>query len=362
MRLPLISLVLVALGAVACGSSDSTDPLAGRKTTGGEPPSPQDTAPPGPNDTNPPAQPTTPPPPGMMVMGGTWTDGQTISGNITIPAGQTVTIAAGASITIAADASITVAGVLKGTTSTTHAKLAAAAATSPWGGIVVASGGSLALDSVDLTSTKIALWTQKGNTDATYANGTITSAQPFNMEAGSKLSISKSNVTATAASALAGAFDASYLTYDKGTAEGLYSSDAAATIHFADSVLKGNGGGDYIVVNSAQSLKVEYSTITGSHCPFHFNSPGPAVYTVDHVSDDTNGYGWMLYGSGAGPHTISNSNFTDTTINIEMTGTNGKVTLTNNFFINGTSGANKLESVATVASTAPARIATAKPR
>src|SRR6185369_10548879 len=114
-------------------------------------------------------------------------------------------------------------------------------------GIVVASGGKIALDSVDLTGAKIALWTQKGNTDATYLNGAIDANQPFQMEAGSKLSITKSSAKAGAASALAGTFTASYLTYDKGTSEGLYMNDAAGTMTFSDSTLKGNGGGDYIV-------------------------------------------------------------------------------------------------------------------
>src|SRR5262249_4576782 len=151
--------------------------------------------------------------------------------------------------------------------------------------------------------------------------------QPFQMEAGSKLSVSKSSATAGAASSLAGTFTASYLTYDKGTNEGVYMNDAAGSMTLSDCTLKGAGGGDYIVVSgAAQYVKVEYSTITGSHCPFHFSAPGPAKYDIDHVSDDINDYGWMLYGSGAGPSTISNSNFTDKTINIEMTGTNGAVT------------------------------------
>lgn len=358
MRLSLISLALVAVGAVACGSSD---PAPVQRHGSNTPPSnDQDNAPPGVNDTKPPGDPGTPPPGGTPEPAGTWADGHVVSGNITIPAGTTVTIAAGAQVKIAADAAITVAGTLKGTAGTTHAALSPQSGT--WAGIVVASGGSIALDSVDINAAKIAVWTQKGNTDATFANGAIDANQPFQMEAGSKLSISKSTVKAAAASALAGTFNASYMTYDKGTSEGMYMSDAAGSMTFSDCTLKGNGGGDYIVSSAAQYIKVEYTTITGSHCPFHFSSPGPAKYDVDHVSDDTNGYGWMLYGSGAGPSTISNSNFTDSQINIEMTGTNGKVTLTNNFFINGAVGANKLQSSATTVSTANARIATAKPR
>jgi hypothetical protein len=182
------------------------------------------------------------------------------------------------------------------------------------------------------------------------------------MDVGSKLTVNKSTVTAvSAASSLAGDFTTSYLTYDKGTNEGFSFNDAAGTWKSSDSTFKGNGGGDYIVVDAAKSLSVTYSTISGSHCPFHFSPPGPTSYTVDHVSDDTNGYGWMLYGSGTGPNAISNSNFRDTTYNIEMTGTNGNVTLTNNFF--GTAiNPNKLQSVAkTVGTNATTAIADAKP-
>src|SRR4051794_4393719 len=110
MRLSLICSVLVAVGAVACGSSDSA-PL---QHHGSNTPTPndQDTAPPGPNDTKPPGDPGTPPPVGTPEPPGTWADGHVVSGNINIPAGTTVTIAAGAQIKIAPDASITVAGVL----------------------------------------------------------------------------------------------------------------------------------------------------------------------------------------------------------------------------------------------------------
>src|SRR5205814_190707 len=145
-----------------------------------------------------------------------------------------------------------------GTAGATHAKLAPTSGT--WSGIVVASGGSLTLDSVDISASKIAVWTQKGNTAASFANGNIDANQPFQMEAGSKLSISKSSVKAAAASALAGAFTASYMTYDKGTAEGLYMNDAAGSMTFSDCTLKGNGGGDYLVTSAATLVKVEYST------------------------------------------------------------------------------------------------------
>ena len=70
-------------------------------------------------------------------------------------------------------------------------------------------------------------------------------------------------------------------------------------------------------------VHVEYTTIAGSHCGFHFDSVDK--FEIDHVTDDTNSYGTMLYGSGAGPNTISYSNFTNGTKDLDAQGTNGPI-------------------------------------
>jgi hypothetical protein len=357
MRAPIFVTSLALVSVFAAFGCASSDPAPINHRTSGTPPADDTT--PGTDDTKPVDPPGTPPDPGTPLTGDeTWDSSKTFTGSVTIPAGKTVTIAAGASISVPAGFAVTVNGTIKSATpGATHAKITGTG----WAGIVVAQGGTMTLDSVDLTGAKKALWTQKGNTDATYANGVLSADVPFTMEAGSKLSISKSTVTAAnGQSSLMGTFNASYMTYDKGTNEGFTFNDAAGTLTIIDSTLKGNGGGDYVVVDAAATMSVTYTTISGSHCPFHFGASGPTKYTVDHVSDDSNGYGWMLYGSGAGPSTISNSNFRDQSYNIEMTGTNGAVTLTNNYF--GTAAnANKLQAAATTKSTATAPITDAKP-
>jgi hypothetical protein len=361
-RLPLVSLVAVAAVVSFGCSSEPTGTVQHGPGPGGTNNPPGNTNPPI-NDTTPPTTPPTNPPPGTVISGDvTWADGETLAGDTTIAAGTTVTIAPGAKVTIAKGASITVLGTLKSATNATHGSITTATPTDGWGGLVIGSGGTLNLDSIDLVAPAVALSTKAGNTAAAYLNGVISAGaatQPFQMEAGSTLSITKSKATAAAQSALAGTFTASYLNYDKGSNEGLNINDANAVITITDSTLGGSGGGDYVVVTVAKTLSVSYTTIAGSHCPFHF-STGPSTYTVDHVSDNTNAYGWMLYGSGTGPNTISNSNFRDMTQNIEMTGTNGKVTLTNNYF--GASPSTLTQGVATTVSTSKTAIANAQPR
>jgi hypothetical protein len=360
MRLPLLSLVAVAFTVVGCSSPDTGTIPTHRNTPTPEPSG--TTTPPGTNDTTPPVDPGTPPPTGTPTGTGTWADGMKITSNILISAGATVTIAPGATITVSPGVSITIQGTLKATTNTAHAKL-----TSPdaaWGGLVVASGGTLTADSLDLSNAAVAIWTRAGDADATYANGAITAAQPFNMEKGSKLSVSHASAKGSGESAIAGSFTAKYLAYDK-AGSGLYVDDPAGVVSVEDSTLTGNGGGDYLIVNAAASFAVSYTTITGSHCPFHFSGGGPTKYTIDHVSDDVNGSGFMLYGSGAGPNTISNSNFRDSVSNLDISGgTPGKVTLTNNFFGGMATAGNITKSSGpfTVVSTAPAAINNARPR
>src|SRR5262249_11295930 len=175
----------------------------------------------GEHGSNAPVGPTNAPDPGETLSGGSWENGKTIDHNVNVAQGQTVQIAPGAVITVSAGVAITVTGTLKVASEATHAKL-----TGPkWTGIVVAAGGTLDTKGLDLDNATTALWTQKGNAAATFANGTIKASTPFTMEAGSKLSIVNSTVNATAGSAIAGNFAASHMTYDKGTAGGLTIND-----------------------------------------------------------------------------------------------------------------------------------------
>lgn len=345
-----LAALVVAVAAVGCSSADP-QPLSGRKPTSGTP----TTTPTGPvNDLPAPAPAKPAPTPGADVGNETWADGKQLSASVTIKAGATVDITPGATVTAGPAVSITVKGTLTVKASANHAKLTGA----NWAGIVVASGGTLNIDGLDITNAEIGMWTQTGNVDATILNSSITNAAtPFKMEPGSKLTVTKSTVAkSTGQSAIAGTFVASYLAYDKGSSEGLELNDPAGSMTISDSTLTGVGGGDYVVSRAGALVKVEYTTITGSHCGFHFNAVDKFI--IDHVSDDQNSYGAMLYGSGAGPNQILSSNVRSTDKDLDFSGTNGATTIDKSY----TGGKNTLATNATVTNAASAPIANAKPR
>jgi len=150
---------------------------------------------------------------------GTWTDGTKLSGSVTIAAGSTMTVAPGATIAIATGTTITVVGTLAArSASPTHAKLTGGG----WNGIVVAGGGTLLFDGVDLVGASTALDIQKG-AKAEYDDGNIdASAMPFNVEAGGILTTQRSTVTRTqGGSQVAGTFTAAHLDYNSGDNSGI---------------------------------------------------------------------------------------------------------------------------------------------
>ncbi len=343
-----ILLSFVAVVAACSSETDTTHPLTtGGSTTavGGENQN-------GEHGSNAPSGPTSTPAAGTSVGTESWADGKVLSGNVTITAGATVTIVPGATVTVADGVAITVKGTLKVASSTNHAKLTGAR----WAGIVVASGGTFDADGLELSKPASAIWTQQGNAGASFQNGVIDAGTPFKMEAGSKLSIVKSTVTATSGSAIAGAFTASFMTYDKTTAGGLTLNDPQGTMTISDSTLKGAGSGDYLISETGHLVSVAYSTIAGAHCGFHFDSVDQ--YTIDHVSDDTNAYGAMLYGSGAGPNTVTSSNIRSLERDLDMSGTNGALTVTDSL----TGGKNNLQTNAKIVSPRTVAVADAKPR
>lgn len=264
--------------------------------------------------------------------------------SVEIPYGTTVTIAPGARLTAGAGATLTVRGLLVVRSGTgTHARISPSTAGETWGGIVVASGGALDASGLDLDDADTALSVGVGAASARYASGTIARAEhPFQVERGAALEVLHATVLeAKNSSGIAGSFKASRLDYQKsGAAGGLIMNDANATFDVADSTFRGtaDAGGDYVISYGAQLVRVAYSTITGAHCAFHFNDVGR--FEIDHVtSGDTvptgpgNQVAWgaMLYGSGAGPHVIKDSNFLGSDLNLEQLGTNGPLTIINTF-------------------------------
>lgn len=347
--------LLVAVAAIGCSSADTT--ATGPGTTKKKTPTPTTETPTkNPKDDLPTEQ-TTPEAPaasGTEVGTETWSTGKSWPDGVTIKAGGTVTIDSGAAVTVGAGKTITIKGSLVVKTGATHAKISGM----NWGGIVVAQGGSLNVDGLDIVDAAVGVHTAAGNTDATLLNSSIlNSGRPFEMEPGSKLSITKSKVSGTGQSNIAGTFVASYMDYDKTSAEGLELNDPKGSMTISDSVLHGAGGGDYVVSRAGALVKVEYTTISGSHCGFHFNAVDKFI--IDHVSEDVNSYSAMLYGSGAGPNQILSSNIRGTQVNLDFSGTNGATTIDKNYIGNMP---NTLPAGTKITNPATVAIPDAKPR
>ena len=234
MRSPALVTSLAALLVVfvAGCAADTTPPVAGKKTT--KPPTTTPDPVMNPNDDLKPAQPKDPAPtPSANEVGTeTWATGKAIpAAGVTIKAGATVTIDSGAAVTVGAGGAITIKGSLVVKTGATHASISGM----NWKGIVVASGGTLNVDGLDIKDAEIAVFTQKGNLDATLLNSSVLNAgNPFTMEAGSKLTVTKSKVVGTKQSNIAGTFVASRMDYDKTSAEGLELNDAAGSMTISD--------------------------------------------------------------------------------------------------------------------------------
>lgn len=269
--------------------------------------------------------------PGMtMSADATWANGQQLASSVTIGPGVTVTIAPGATVTVAAGATITVAGTLTASSAATPATLTGTG----WTGIVVASGGTLALDGVNLTGATDALATQAGATSAEYDDATITGATvPFNVAKGTTLGMKHAAVTGTlGTSTIAGSFVASFLDYDSAGNEGIVTNDPTATESIEDSKLHGSGPvADMVISNQgAASIHVAYTDITNVHCGFHFDTI--TAFDVSYTNVETNAYGFMLYGSGGnGARTVTYSNIDQNTIAYDTEGMNGPITFDHDY-------------------------------
>ncbi len=235
----------------------------------------------------------------------TWTDGHHVAASMTIPFGSSVTVAPGARVTFAPGVTVTVQGTLKGGGTTPHAKLGGA----PWGGLIVVTGGALTLDGVDISQADVALAVQGGT--ASYQHGTIDKSAPFEVDKGGKLTVAHAVVTgATKASAVVGAFTATFLDYDAATFEGIVGQDEGATISIEDSKLHGtaNENNDLVAARGAATVHVAYTDFDKAHCGFHFDAV--TSFDISHVAIHDGAYGFMLYGSAptTGTRTITASN------------------------------------------------------
>jgi hypothetical protein len=301
-------------------------------------------------------------------------DGTHLKESLEIAAGSTISIAPGARVTVDKDVTITIHGTLKVASAGTHARIAPATAGDTWVGLVVAQGGTLDAEGLDLDGATKALNVLTGATAARYDHGTISGVEvPFQIAAGARLDTAHASVVAaTFASGVSGEIHASYLDYEKaGLGGGIVMDDPTAVFELADSTLHaapGPGGGDYVISLNSKLVHVTYSTITGAHCAFHFDAV--ERFEIDHVTAGAaspagpgklNNYGGMLYGSGAGPNVISNSNFDNSEVNLDFSGINGPLTIRNTFSTGKNSQADGMWTWAD-ADVATAPIADAKPR
>jgi hypothetical protein len=200
-----------------------------------------------------------------------------------------------------------------------HAKLTG----SGWGGIVVASGGALALTGVDIGGASTAIHVNGGDKSAAYDYGTITGSN-FVVDTNGTLTMDHAAFVQGGASTVAGSYTATFLDYS-GTSITL--NDAGATVSVADTKVTGAGTGtDFFTSEIGALFHAEYSVVTSTHCPYHFDNL--TKYTLDHVATRGNGFGLMLYNPDVGPNTISYSSFEDanfaqtdrgSTINIDHT-------------------------------------------
>ena len=257
-----------------------------------------------------------------------WKDGLVLTGTVTIAGDANVEIAAGATITCAEGGSLFVAGTLRARAAAKHAKI-----TCPrWAGLFVSVGGHLDLEGVELENGIVGVSTATGAGDSTFTDGALLNTlKPLVIAMGSKLTISKSKLTTPAktgpqeisTSEIDGTLIASRIDYDANGHEGI-TVKKGGELDLQDSTMHGKNAADLVSAYGAKHVKVAYSTFTGAHCGLHIQ-PSES-FEIDHITSDSNIYGITIYSSGAGPNTVTASNFTGTADWLDFQGDNGAIT------------------------------------
>ncbi len=252
---------------------------------------------------------------------------QSLKGNVVVAAGVTLTINPGATITCAKGATITVLGTLKVAAKDNHAKLTCAS----WQGVVIAKGGTLDAEGLEIENADTGLRTNDGNAAGRFDYGAVrATASPWVLEANSKLSADHSTFEATGQSEIYGAFTGTFISYTKGAGDGILMGDNAAILSVEDSIFHGSGGtGDFLISQHGASMHVAYTTIEGAHCAFHFDDIG--AFEIDHVTSKDTQWGAMLYGSRA-KSTITASNMIGAARNIDVQNANGDIQIAQSYF------------------------------
>ncbi len=229
----------------------------------------------------------------------------------TIAAGKVTAVCAGAVVTIPMGVSITVQGTLRvdGTSAMPAKFQGAAHGSQGWEGLVLASGGKLAM---------------------TY--GEIHDAvMPIDSKAGADFQVDHiviDNSKNLLHFASGGTMNHAAL-HGLGAMQG---KDPIvvdnASPHLSNTLVdKGNTGMDFITVNGGTPV-FDYMDITSCHCAFHFNA-GTGI-TISNSNIHGNAYGLMVEGSTT--NSIVHNNFTANNPNIGDCGGGSSATVKDNYF------------------------------
>lgn len=260
----------------------------------------------------------------------TWKDGLELTGTVRIIGPAVVEIEPGATIKCAKGVQILVGGVLK------KAPGAKARIACPdWLGILVAQGGKVELEVFELENASTSIETTPGALDTLVRKTEIkNSLKPFNVGKDSKLTLEE--VTAVTPRQVAdnvlsiadvrGTLVARKLDYDTGPSEGISIKDGGSA-EIEDSFIHGVGGQDMISTYAAKSLKVSYTKVSGAHCGPHLE--GVESFQIDHLVSEQNTYGITIYGAGAGPNIVKDSNIHGDAAWLDIQGDHGPIAFEN---------------------------------
>jgi hypothetical protein len=280
---------------------------------------------------------------------------------VVVRPGATLTIAPGTTIRCSRYSNIIVAGTLR---TTGGVKISCRR----WIGIIVAKGGTLDLDGIELENAYTSIELTKETAPATVKNSVLRGTQhPFIVREGSKLTLTGTKIFSQPdasedgtpiISDVFGTLEASRIEYDAAGWEGVMVKKGG-TAKIEDSTFSAKNGGDLIATEEgAKNLTVRYSTMNGAHCGPHVQ--GADSFEFDHITSESNSFGLTVYGAGAGPNIVRDSNLIGDSAWLDAQGTHGAWTI-ENVFTQGTEIFAK-GAAPEIKSKAPARIDNAKPR
>jgi hypothetical protein len=291
-----------------------------------------------------------------------WKDGLLLTGTVTIAPGADVEIAPGATITCAEGAQILVGGTLRAKAKDAHAKITC----ETWLGILVAQGGVLDLEGVELENAVVGITATEGAGRASFADGMVTdSLRPFVVAQRAELEVARTKVTTPelvgegqySLSEIWGKLTASRLDYNARNHEGLMVR-TGGELYLEDSRIHGKNGQDMVSSYEGKHVSIAYSELSGAHCGLHIE--GVESFSVDHVTSENNTYGVTIYGSGEGPNEIKSSNISGVAAWLDLQGQNGPITIENVYASGGKEVV--IGAPPTITNPAEAPIAGARPR